>query len=87
MGLLSFLKTNLAAQFLQEQLSNTNARSTLVSNYGDYYTFILGCTWVFLVMCLFFFGACLCFVFQKDPLQIASPIEEEAKEGHNISYD
>jgi membrane protein len=65
----------------------SNARSTLVSNYGDYYTFILGCTWVFLVMCLFFFGACLCFAFQKDPLDIGQAIEEEGNKGHNNSHD
>lgn len=65
----------------------SNARSTLVSNYGDYYTFILGCTWVFLVMCLFFFGACLSFAFQKDPLEIGQAIEEEGNKGHNSSHD
>ncbi len=65
----------------------SNARSTLVSNYGDYYTFILGCTWIFLVMCLFFFGACLSFAFQKDPLEIGLPIEEEENKGHNKQHD
>ncbi len=54
----------------------TNARTTLVANYGDYYTFILACTWIFLVMCLFFFGACLSYQFQKYPLDIGLPIED-----------
>lgn len=54
----------------------TNARSTLVTNYGDYYTFILACTWIFLVMCLFFFGACLSHQFQKYPLDIGLPVED-----------
>jgi len=53
-----------------------NARGTLVANYGDYYTFILACTWIFLVMCLFFFGACLSYQFQKYPLDIGLPIED-----------
>lgn len=65
----------------------TNARSTLVANYGDYYTFILACTWIFLVMCLFFFGACLSFEFQKDPLEIVPAIEKGDKEVHNSSND
>jgi membrane protein len=65
----------------------SNARSSLVSNYGDYYTFILGCTWIFLVMCLFFFGACLSFAFQKDPLEIGLPIEDEDNKGHNKQHD
>lgn len=33
-------------------------RENLVSNYGDYYTYILGMMWIFLMMCFFFYGAC-----------------------------
>ncbi len=39
------------------------ARSNLVRNYGDYYTFIVALMWIFLVMCFFFFGMCLCHVY------------------------
>ncbi|MCK5882298.1 MAG: YihY/virulence factor BrkB family protein [Bacteriovoracaceae bacterium] len=39
------------------------ARTNLVANYGDYYTFIVGLMWIFLVMCFFFFGMCLCHVY------------------------
>lgn len=65
----------------------TNARASLVTNYGDYYTFILACTWIFLVMCLFFFGACLSFQFQKEPLDLGLSVEKEDKEVHNNSND
>lgn len=33
-------------------------RENLVNNYGDYYTYILGMMWIFLMMCFFFYGAC-----------------------------
>ena len=38
-------------------------RENLIKNYGDYYTFILGIIWIFLVMNFFFLGASLCHVF------------------------
>lgn len=65
----------------------TNARSTLVTNYGDYYTFILACTWIFLVMCLFFFGACLSYQFQKYPLDIGLPAEDNKAGDQDDSSD
>ncbi len=37
-------------------------RETLMSSYGDYYTFIVAIIWIYLVMCLFFFGVALCVV-------------------------
>ncbi|MCP4911854.1 MAG: hypothetical protein GY909_01950 [Oligoflexia bacterium] len=44
-------------------------REGLIQNYGDYYTFIIAILWIFLVMCFFFYSACLCFIFQKNPLK------------------
>ncbi len=35
-------------------------RDGLISNYGDYYTVIVGIVWIYFVMCFFFMGACLC---------------------------
>jgi len=32
----------------------------LMQNYGNYYTLIIGLVWVYVVLALFFFGACLC---------------------------
>tara|TARA_R110002072_G_scaffold1989_1_gene16233 strand:- start:6195 stop:7133 length:939 start_codon:yes stop_codon:yes gene_type:complete len=43
-------------------------REGLIQNYGDYYTFIIGILWIYVVMCFFFFSACLCFVFKKKPI-------------------
>lgn len=43
-------------------------RAALINSYGDYYTLILGIIWIFMVMCFFFYGACLCHVLQKDPI-------------------
>ncbi|MBT3586491.1 MAG: YihY/virulence factor BrkB family protein [Halobacteriovoraceae bacterium] len=43
-------------------------RKSLIKNYGDYYTFIVGLIWIYLVMSFFFFGACLCHELQKNPL-------------------
>lgn len=37
-------------------------RETLMSSYGDYYTFIVAIIWIYLVMCFFFFGVGLCVV-------------------------
>lgn len=34
--------------------------NTLESNYGSYYSFIIGALWIYLLMCMFFYGACLC---------------------------
>ncbi|MBC96801.1 MAG: hypothetical protein CME63_03570 [Halobacteriovoraceae bacterium] len=34
-------------------------RETLMSSYGDYYTFIVAIIWIYLVMCFFFFGVSL----------------------------
>ena len=39
------------------------ARETLKKNYGDYYTFIVAMIWIFIVMCFFFYGACLCHIY------------------------
>ena len=39
------------------------ARETLKKNYGDYYTFIVAMIWLFIVMCFFFYGACLCHIY------------------------
>lgn len=37
-------------------------RETLISSYGDYYTFIMAIVWIYLVMCFFFYGVGLCVV-------------------------
>lgn len=47
-------------------------RSTLVENYGDYYTLLVALLWIFQVMSFFFFGACLCHVLELQPLRIFS---------------
>jgi len=41
------------------------ARETLIKNYGDYYTFIVAMIWIFIVMCFFFYGACLCHIYDS----------------------
>ena len=33
-------------------------RNTLMSSYGDFYTFIAGIVWIYLLMAFFFFGVC-----------------------------
>lgn len=50
-------------------------RASLIKNYGDYYTFIVGIIWIFFVMCFFFFGASLCHTFK---IKRASLPEREA---------
>ena len=37
-------------------------RDTMMSSYGDYYTFIVAIIWIYLVMSFFFFGISLCVV-------------------------
>ncbi len=43
-------------------------RDNLVKNYGDFYTVIVGLMWVYLVLCFFYFGACLCHVLRDKPI-------------------
>jgi membrane protein len=43
-------------------------RDGLISSYGDYYTIIVILIWIYLVMALFFFGACLCVILKEKPL-------------------
>lgn len=45
-------------------------REGLISSYGDYYTIIITLIWVYLVMAIFFYGACLCVVLKEKPLFI-----------------
>lgn len=52
-------------------------RETLITNYGDYYTFIIGLIWIYLLMCFFFFGASLSVVLLKKPLFDIDQIENE----------
>lgn len=43
-------------------------RNTLMSSYGDYYTFIAGIIWIYLVMAFFFFGvSCAVILREKIP--------------------
>ncbi len=45
-------------------------RDGMISNYGDFYTSILGLIWLFYLMCFFFYGACVCQVYNKKRLLI-----------------
>ncbi len=40
-------------------------RKTLENNYGDYYSVFVSLIWIFLLMAFFFYGACLCFILEK----------------------
>lgn len=40
-------------------------RSSLIKNYGDLYTTVIGLIWIFYLMCFFFYGACICQVFKE----------------------
>ncbi len=40
-------------------------RTSLMRNYGDLYTSVIGVIWLFLLMCFFFYGACVCNVFKE----------------------
>lgn len=40
-------------------------RASMARNYGDLYTSVIGVIWLFLLMCFFFYGACVCRVFQE----------------------
>jgi len=35
-------------------------RDSLMRNYGDLYTIVLGVMWLFMLNCIFFYGGCLC---------------------------
>ncbi len=54
-------------------------RETMVSSYGDYYSFILAIIWIYLVMCFFFFGISLCVVL-RDRKRKAKSLQEEKDE-------
>ncbi len=38
----------------------------LMQSYGELYSSILGLVWIFFLMCFFFYGACVCFVFLRE---------------------
>lgn len=40
-------------------------RSSLMRNYGDLYTSVMGVIWLFYLMCFFFYGACVCHVYKE----------------------
>lgn len=40
-------------------------RSSLMRNYGDLYTSVVGVIWLFYLMCFFFYGACVCHVYKE----------------------
>jgi membrane protein len=40
-------------------------RSSLIRNYGDLYTSVVGVIWIFYLMCFFFYGACVCHVYKE----------------------
>lgn len=47
-------------------------RDGMIKNYGDFYTSILGLIWLFYLMCFFFYGACVCQVYNKKRLTEAN---------------
>ena len=40
-------------------------RTSLIRNYGDLYTSVMGVIWIFYLMCFFFYGACVCNVYKE----------------------
>ncbi|MFA6238311.1 MAG: YhjD/YihY/BrkB family envelope integrity protein [Bacteriovorax sp.] len=40
-------------------------RTSLMRNYGDLYTSVMGVVWLFYLMCFFFYGACVCHVYKE----------------------
>jgi len=40
-------------------------RSGMIRNYGELYTSVVGVIWLFYLMCFFFFGASVCYIYQK----------------------
>lgn len=40
-------------------------RSSLMRNYGDLYTSVMGVIWIFYLMCFFFYGACVCHIYKE----------------------
>ena len=40
-------------------------RTSLMRNYGDLYTTVMGVIWIFYLMCFFFYGACICHVYKE----------------------
>ncbi len=40
-------------------------RASLMRNYGDLYTSVMGVIWLFYLMCFFFYGACVCHVYKE----------------------
>jgi membrane protein len=40
-------------------------RTTLMRNYGDLYTSVMGVIWLFYLMCFFFYGACVCHIYKE----------------------
>lgn len=40
-------------------------RGSLMRNYGDLYTSVVGVVWLFYLMCFFFYGACVCHVYRE----------------------
>ena len=40
-------------------------RTSLMRNYGDLYTSVMGVVWLFYLMCFFFYGACVCHIYKN----------------------
>jgi membrane protein len=45
-----------------------SAREGLIQNYGELYTSMVGLIWVFYLMCFFFYGACVCQIYNQKRL-------------------
>jgi membrane protein len=49
-----------------------SVRGSMIRNYGDLYTSVIGLVWLFYLMCFFFYGACVCHVYLQRRTQ--SPV-------------
>jgi len=59
-------------------------RETLKANYGDFYTTIVAIIWVYLMMCFFYYGVCLCVVLKQSPIwkkKIEQNVASETENG------
>ncbi len=52
-----------------------NLKKNYILNYGEFYSFIIGMLWVFLVISFFYYGACICYEFGVEKKKISSTID------------
>lgn len=63
-GATTFVVSLLAGKYLFS-LYSFFVKDSFQFNYGSYYTLVIGVIWIYVVMCFFFYGACLCQVQSK----------------------